>query len=237
MSNKQKPNGQHPPTAAGNNSRIYEDAVAEGKNIIKKMAGEQRAYQLRLGELAHKVETTYGGRTSKFAKAIGVEPCTLKRYLSVYRAWDGAGKVAPGPVCYAVLRELEKLPNREEIVKANPQITKRKAQELRHAYEGRSSNNNNNSSDWQANERRRWLNRLCSFANEHGRTAEEVMGNRAAMRALREIAEPELAAALVSALEVLVAFAKLLQRQDEQTEKAKRRKPHLKEAERAGVVA
>jgi hypothetical protein len=41
MSNKQKSNGQHPPTAASNYRIPYDEAVAEGKKIIKAMDDHQ----------------------------------------------------------------------------------------------------------------------------------------------------------------------------------------------------
>jgi hypothetical protein len=78
-------NRQSSREASGNDRRRipYEEAVDEGKDIVTKMDGEQRRYQMRLGELADKVETKYADRTvAKFAKEIGVATCTLKRYLS-----------------------------------------------------------------------------------------------------------------------------------------------------------
>jgi hypothetical protein len=64
-----------------------------------------RHEQMRLGELADKLEPRYGDRTvAKFAAEIGIAACTLKRCLSVYRAWKGIE--APAPLSYAVLQEL-----------------------------------------------------------------------------------------------------------------------------------
>ena len=132
--NKQKPNGRQVPTATSNYRIPYEDAVAEGKDIIKKMDDHQMRLgelQTRLGELADRIDQTkYRDRTlAKFAKAIGYQACTLKRHRSVYRAWEGAGKKAPG-LSYAVRRELQNHPERVAIVKKKPTITKREAQEL-----------------------------------------------------------------------------------------------------------
>jgi hypothetical protein len=239
--NKQKSNGRRAPTATGNDLLIpYEEAVAEGKDIIKKMDDEQRRHQMRLGELADRVETKYGDRTlAKFAKEIGISACTLQRYLSVYRAWAGKGIEAPGPVSYAVLRELQDHPDREAIVKEDPKITKRKAQqhmrELKQQHERKQ--NKGKSGDWKADERKLWLRRVCSFANEHGRTAEEVMQNKEAALALREIAEPELLAALAADLRALLALVELVAHHEAPIEKAKRKEPNLKDAEREGVAA
>ena len=189
------------------------------------------------GRTSDKVEPKYGDRTlAKFAKAVGKSACTLARQRSVYRAWQG--KEAPGPVSYAVLRELQSHPDRKAIVKKKPEMTKRKAQEIMLALNGKQQKGK--SRDWKAEGNNRWLRRVCSFANECGRTAEEVMRNKEVMRALREIAEPALATALVSDLEVVLAFAKLLQQHphpDEHIAKSERKRSRLKEAECEGVPA
>ena len=159
--------------AASNDRRIpYEEAVAKGKAIIAKMDREQRRDQMRLGELADRVETKYRDRTiAKFAKAIGVAACTLKRYLSVYRAWDGRGIEAPGPVSYSVLRELQDHPEREKIVKENPQITKREAQKRRREFEGKQQHQGKRKKgkfgDWKKEEKKCWLRRVHILANEY----------------------------------------------------------------------
>jgi hypothetical protein len=136
-----------------------------------------------------------------------------------------------------VKRALQNHPEREEIVKKNPKITKRDAQKLMSAWkqqhEGKQKKRK--SGDGKAEEQKRWLRSVCSFANKYGRDAEEVMGDKELTRDLREIAEPAVLAALGSDLKVLLALAALLQHQDEHTEEAERRKPHLKEAE--GVAA
>src|SRR5262245_42978698 len=63
---------------------FYDDAVEEAKKILKQFDSGQ----MRLGELADKIEPKYGEHTlERFAADIGVAPCTLERYRSVYRAW------------------------------------------------------------------------------------------------------------------------------------------------------
>jgi hypothetical protein len=109
----------------------YDKAVREGQEIVLEIEVAERG-QLRLGELAHKLEKKYGDRTlAKFAAEIGVAKCTLDRYQTVYRAWEG--KLAPGPIStsYAVLRELATHPDREQIIRKNPNLTKREALALR----------------------------------------------------------------------------------------------------------
>jgi len=109
------------------NSINYDAAVREGKQIVAEM--ERRWW--RLCELADGIVTRYGEHTvERFAQDIGVIPCTFVRRMSVYQAW----KSAPGPKCYlpcfAVARELQSRPDRFEIIKAFPDLTKREASEL-----------------------------------------------------------------------------------------------------------
>jgi hypothetical protein len=115
---------------------VWEDAVKEAKQILVRMDG--RKEKMRLGELAHKVEPTWGENTlGKFAKEINFCPRTLERYRSVYRAWDGQGIQAPGPVSYAVMRALQGHPQREALVNGPTPLTKGKAEKLMAAYEGK----------------------------------------------------------------------------------------------------
>src|SRR5262249_26188247 len=100
----------------------YDVAVREGKEII---ANEKRG-QMRLGELADKLEPKYADRTlAKFAAEIGIAACTLERHRSVYRAWKE--NPAPGPGSYSVLRALQDHPDRRDIVKNNPDLTQAEA--------------------------------------------------------------------------------------------------------------
>jgi hypothetical protein len=105
----------------------FNAAVVEGKQILKQIELAERG-QLRLGEIVAKLEKKYGDRTvAKYAEALGIATCTLHRHKAVYQAWEG--KVAPGPLSpsYTVLRELKTLPDREEILREKPNMTKREA--------------------------------------------------------------------------------------------------------------
>jgi hypothetical protein len=132
-----KPNGKHPEPATDTNASSdtinFDDAVAEGKAIITKIEEAERG-QLRLGELADQLETQYGDRTlAKYAEALDIAPCTLKRYRDVYRAWKGKIS-APGRVSYAVLRELAPNasdPECQEAIRDNLNMTKRAALDLK----------------------------------------------------------------------------------------------------------
>ena len=110
----------------------YNDAVREGKELVRGLDSEDA--QFRLGELAHRHKPVYGeGTLRRYAEAIGIVLCTLERYRTVYRAW--ADILAPGrKLSYAVARALANHPDRAEIIRENPKITKRKAEELMRQY-------------------------------------------------------------------------------------------------------
>ena len=149
-------------------------AVSEGKEIVAKLEDAERG-QLRLGELADNVEPKYGDRTmAKFAAEIGVgSKCTLDRYRTVYRAW--AGKLAPGPnsVSYAVLRELATHPDRKQIIRENPNLTKREAHDLmrKQVYAAEEKRKQDQEDDWLKHSRK-WFKDLVALANEAARAAD-----------------------------------------------------------------
>jgi len=130
-------------TAAPADIIPFENAVRECKEIrarIEVRNEDTERDHFRIGEIADKVQTKYGDRThAELAKRSNIAYSCLKRYLSVYRAWKGTPFGAPGPqsVSYSVLRELAALPegaglpNREQIIRDNPDITKREAEQLR----------------------------------------------------------------------------------------------------------
>ena len=162
MAKKQKLNG-HAPPAADHSHIAFAEAVAEGKEIIKQMDGEQRRHQMRLGQLADRVDdrNTATARWQNSPRRSAIAACTLKRLPERLSRVGWQGKEAPGPVSYAVLRELQDHPDREAIVKKNPKITKREAQEIMREWkqqrEGKQKKSK--SGDWKADERKRWLRR------------------------------------------------------------------------------
>jgi hypothetical protein len=107
----------------------FDQAVAEGKEIVAKIADAERG-QLRLGELADKVtHPDLGDRTiANFAKEIGIEKSTLYHYRSVYRHWKDV--LPPGAKIprFAVLKELETVDERAELIAAEPDMSKRRAE-------------------------------------------------------------------------------------------------------------
>jgi hypothetical protein len=112
----------------------WDDAVAEGKEINVRLKAAERD-QLRLGELAHKVvHPIYRENTfAKFAAELGIDEDTLGHYRTTYRAWkdiDLKAILPPGAKLpsFAALRELAPLPNRAELIKAEPNMSKRRAE-------------------------------------------------------------------------------------------------------------
>jgi hypothetical protein len=109
----------------------FDAAVAEIKDILAKL--KEAAYlPLRLGEIAHKVQPEYGDRSTieELAKQSGIELSTLENYRSVYRAWKD--KLPPGAIfAFTVLKELAAVPNRAELLMAEPNMSKRRAEVLR----------------------------------------------------------------------------------------------------------
>jgi hypothetical protein len=107
----------------------WDVAVAEGKEIVARIKAAERD-QLRLGELAHKVvHPKYGDQTfAKFAAKIGIDKNTLGHYRTTYRAWKD--KLPPGAKfpSFAVLKELATVEDRAELLKAEPKMTKRRAE-------------------------------------------------------------------------------------------------------------
>jgi hypothetical protein len=161
-------------TSAPTDTIPYDKAVREGKEIILEIEAAERG-QLRLGELAYKLDKKYGDRTlAKFAAEIGVAKCTLDRYQTVYRAWEG--KLALGPIStsYAVLRELQTHPDREQIIRKNPSITKREAHERMRDLKGTAKEKleqeQEQEDEWLKHDRK-WFKDLVAVANEASRVA------------------------------------------------------------------
>jgi hypothetical protein len=161
-------------TSAPTDTIPYEKAVREGQGIVLEIEAAERG-QLRLGELAHKLEKKYADRTlAKFAAEIGVAKCTLDRYQTVYRAWEG--KLALGPIStsYAVLRELQTHPDREQIIRKNPSITKREAHERMRELKGTAKEKQQDQEDEWLKDDRKWFKQLIAIANEASRVASVI---------------------------------------------------------------
>jgi hypothetical protein len=109
-----------------NGEAEYQAAVKEGKAITVQLSGKQWA----LGDLADKVEKVYGeNRLKQFAEDINFAGavCTLERCRDVCRAFpESRGR----PRHFASAQLLAAHPDRFEIVKRNPDISKAEAREL-----------------------------------------------------------------------------------------------------------
>jgi hypothetical protein len=123
----------------------WEGAVAEGKRLVDEgkrlvatadqMLATADENDWALAALADAVATRYKEKSlARFANEIGIAPCTLARRRTTYRHWKGIiQKNDPGrfsSMSYTVARTLEKHPDREALVKANPGMTKREAADL-----------------------------------------------------------------------------------------------------------
>jgi len=163
----------------------FEDAVRECKKIRVQIEGRNEDTErdhFRIGEIADKVETKYGDRThAKLAERSGFASSCLKRYLSVYRAYKGTSIGAPGPqsVSYSVLRELAMLDDREKIIRDNPDITKREAEQLRRERKkgtaSSSAQQAQSSGKHFLKDKRGFLKDICNSQEEVRRKAEEAL--------------------------------------------------------------
>jgi hypothetical protein len=132
----------------------FDKAVAKGKELVAKLKTQDKVVhitEMELGELADRLETKYGDKTlERFAKDIGIGAARLKRCRSVYRAWKG--KEAPGAP-FAVAKELEAHPLRDEIIRERPNLTKRQARSIMRAHRQA----HEDELDWRIKESRRWF--------------------------------------------------------------------------------
>jgi hypothetical protein len=156
----------------------YDDAVAEGKAIRSNIEAAEGG-QLRLGELADRVEAKYGDRTqAKLADAIGIARCTLDRYRTVYRAWKdilapGPNSDPPPPPPYAVCRELATHPRREQIILAHPDLTKSEALDEMRKFKGKTkeAKEQEQEDEWLKHSRD-WFKEVVALCNEAVRMAD-----------------------------------------------------------------
>jgi hypothetical protein len=204
----------------------FDDAVREAKEILARIEAEHRQGQMRLGELADQVRTTYGDRSiAKFAKAIGIASCTLARYRSVYRAWDGSGIQAPGPVSYAVPRELQNNPDRAAIVEKNPKLTKREARELEQECKGQTKKQKHKVVDESKKHYEAWQREVQNLADDSIRLA-AIADQKLKPESeciLRGVVEPDLITHLRGSSKAqakLAAFLERLLAEDDKKEEA-----------------
>jgi hypothetical protein len=191
----------------------YEMAIVEGKKIVAQIESAKDRF-MRLGELADAVGTHYGeGSLKSFAKEIGIAACTLARARSVFRAWP---KEAPAPKSYAVAQELQAHPNRLEIIRRNPDLTKREARQLRR----RRDRETRSASDHLREETKRWFRNAVRRADEAIRDAgvanSEVEPEL--RQAMLEAVEPTLLPTLRDAAEALMRLADYLEQLTQEEE-------------------
>jgi hypothetical protein len=169
----------------------FDAGVDEAKKILANIEKVSDAGHLRIGEIADKLETKYGDRTlAKFAEAIGKSPSCVKRWLSVYRAWKNTQIVATWPQSktppYSVLRELQDIPDREQIILDDPKMTVREAIALKREREGKDKNKGKGAGGSAKGgqkepqgsfrtDKRRFLKEVCTNQEALRRKAEEAL--------------------------------------------------------------
>jgi thiamine pyrophosphate-dependent acetolactate synthase large subunit-like protein len=165
---------------------VFAEAVREAKEILK----QNDMSQMRLGELADQVGTHYGeGRLKAFAKAIGIAACTVERHRDVYRKWKEIP--APGrPLSYSVARELATHPEREQIVRDNPNITKAEACKVMRQHRKQTKKTDS----WTQTEAKRWFQGVVKRVQEVTRDAAIVDRELTPeqRKVLRNVVEPNL---------------------------------------------
>src|SRR5262245_57597988 len=183
------------PEVAGdaNVARInFDEAVREGKQIIAEIAAARAAVDvregrlLRLGELADQIKTDHGpSKLGQFAKALGIAKCTVDRHINVYSAW--AENPAPGPISYAVARELQKHPDRFNIIQQHPNLTKSKAHSMMVEHRRDEAERDPN---WRRDQTKKWFDGVVELGNKVEREAEitNQLNNEAI---LRDVIEPK----------------------------------------------
>lgn len=108
----------------------YQEAVEKGRVIVK----DFNRNQWQLGELAHGLDPIYGKKTmERFADDIGVNYASLRLCRTVHRAWIKSN-YKPN---FSVAKALMKVPNKEMIVRKEPEITVREAILTAKAYRER----------------------------------------------------------------------------------------------------
>jgi hypothetical protein len=161
----------------------FDAGVDEAKKILANIEKVSDAGHLRIGEIADKLETKYKDRTlAKFAEAIGKSPSCVKRWLSVYRAWKDTQIWATWPQSkmpsYSVMRELEDVPDREQIIIDDPKMTVREATALKHERVGKGKGTKDKEKEPQGSfrtDKRRILKDICTNQEEVRRKAEEAL--------------------------------------------------------------
>jgi hypothetical protein len=153
----------------------FDAGVDEAMQILANIDKVTDAGHLRIGEIADKLETKYADRTlAKFAEAIGKSPSCVKRWRSVYRAWKDTQIGATWPqlnIPYSVLRELQDLPDREQLLIDDPKMTVREATRLKR---NRANADKDKAVDASLNKYRKGFNAMCNRVGEAASWAESA---------------------------------------------------------------
>jgi hypothetical protein len=103
----------------------WDEAVEEGKRLIVDLESSQ----MRLGEIADRIQPKYGESTlAQYAQELKMNLNTLQNLRSVYRTWHEDLNVKSIPK-FSVAKALVGHPDRAKIVEERPDITEREAKE------------------------------------------------------------------------------------------------------------
>ena len=137
----------------------FDEAVAQAKRHIESM----QFHEMKLGELADRLEPKYGDQTlEKFAEEIGADVDDLNRWRSVYRAYkDDLKEIQGTSPKFGVLQAVQSVPEpaRTAILKTKPTVRDaRAAARNYHATHGEK--------DWRVDEARRWFAQAVKHAQQ-----------------------------------------------------------------------
>src|SRR5262245_61516409 len=171
-------------------SAEYQDSLSKGKTFLAEEEGLINKVWARLGELADGLTTVYGEGTLKlFAEDLGVSLCLLERRRSTYRAYKNIP--VPAPISESALMELQALPDRGEIIAANPDLSKSEARQVRQQRQGKKNGGpQSKEKDDELTNTRRWFNEIIALATDAIRKGETV-GRKVPDAVLRQVTDPE----------------------------------------------
>jgi hypothetical protein len=179
---------------------LYIEAVKQAQAVAARMESDWWS----LCKLADSIVAKYGNEKNKtlikFAADIGaatVVPCTWERRLSVYRSFKDI-LPAPGPVPYAVLRELQDCPTdaRAELIQKYPGMTKAQAREFAKNAKGEGNKTDRTPDAPEERNTKRWLREVLDAATAADDCAAQVVRLAGTRTASPADLSPELRAAM-----------------------------------------
>jgi len=146
--------------------------IAQGKKLVATLKANDATLkstqaaidsaEMKLGKLADGQKPIYGDRTlAEFAKVLDISFNRLNRCRSVYRAYKDNEIKGPAPK-FGVLQALQGHPNRDEIIRERPDLTRREARTFMKDYHKAQGTQEN----WRVRDTRGWWNQVKKHAQE-----------------------------------------------------------------------